>query len=372
MIHTPRGLWPASCLHHVPDGSRIGFDGHGQQKHIRIRHANGTSTQHLPCQHLSRRLTVTETIPEEEHTFLGFDRAYPVYWTGAHRDFSQFSAVYPVPSVPLNNLGQALHWWIGAEDAAYQVVIQPVLTWIPEYGSRWVHAAWNCCPLGHQFHGDLQWADVGETVSAQMEHLGSEQYRVSTAGAYGSSTLLFDDGLRFTIPQLTLETTIMNRSCGIMPPGEITMRDIRIDPPTAWQDSWFEADRWRIEECGWTVEVEHATNSSTIALRRSPPMPPSAPPLPSSPPTPPPSPPSSLNIHVVVAASLMGGAVLSALVCLLIYWSRRRRAAGRLAGGSGGVQRWCCPWLWRAAPLLVTSAGSGRSHSPSRADGKPT
>ena len=368
LVPTPRGWWPASCVHHIPSTSRIMAP---QQYGISIEHADGTSTHLLPCSHPDgslhklRRATL-------------YDRAYPVVFEGnIHSSISvqQFSAVYPVPSVPAN-VGQTLHWWIGAEDPEHQVVIQPVLTWMPDYGSRWVHAAWNCCPHGHQFHGDMQWAEVGEKISGSIRHSRdaflSTTYQVSTVGVNGMSTLSFDDSLNFSKPQLALETNLLQRTCNMMPDSDMTMEDIKITPLTEWHDAWWKGMQWRIEECGWKVKLSQ--NKLVISPPEPPsppspspsPAPPSAPPSPYLPsPTPPSMPPSSspsmppssppsmppssplTSLPFKMVALISAAVAFSILGCLAVcYLKLKCRRSTRSRAGD------------RAAPLLTSDTNS--------------
>lgn len=261
LAHTPNGLWPTRCLHHVPVGTHIskaGGDG------LTLVHANGSTATLSPCEGAPslapRRFHNASTTAEDTHS-------YPViYWGSTDQPIASMNGTYVVPSTPKVRGANTVHWWFGAEDAKGSVVVQPVLTWTENYNDRWAIGSWNCCPAGHQFYGSLFWVNVGETVTGSIISTGGTGYEVVTTTVRGErSVLTFDDNLNFTQPLLSLETYNTSADCAMLPASRMIMKGLRTSPVV---DSWGENDpsppSYDItSRCGWDLEVNQTSLVAT-------------------------------------------------------------------------------------------------------------
>jgi hypothetical protein len=108
---TPFGPKPSQCVHEVPNGSVVSSN----QTSMRVVFPNGTVMIFPPCSYVPPSYTGWV-----ENTYYSIPTGYSL---------EHYSSLWQVPGAPTSNDGQTIFLFIGSEDSAQDMIIQPVLQW---------------------------------------------------------------------------------------------------------------------------------------------------------------------------------------------------------------------------------------------------
>lgn len=260
LIRTPAGLWPAECVHTVPDGTQISHDRSG----VHYKYPDGTegfrpnctSAPHpdLPRRHRQREVAagssdVANSSGIEAH-------GYPVIlWGESDSPLQKFTATYNVPEAPANFANQTIFWWLGVESQSASDVLQPVLG----YNGLWTFASWNCCPAGHQHTGSVINVNTGDSLYGSLVGTGDLGYTVLSEYNGKKSTLQSNDAIPQVMPLLSME--VYNADCSLLPQSCMTMSQISISPSTTFGSN-SPRGFGLASSCGWSLDIKDDTLSA--------------------------------------------------------------------------------------------------------------
>jgi hypothetical protein len=191
-VRTPAGLYHESCVHEVPEGSRV----HAAARKVTLR--DGTVLQYQKCGYPVIRGKMRNGAPQE---FTPSYNGWLAYTTGAAAaPIGSMSAEFSVPNWPQLNDEQTIFLFPGIVNSSR--ILQPVLAfrdhpWWQGGGQEWTIESWSCDDGDDCYRSSGLSVDAGWPITGQVNYLGENEgvasYEIVTSSYSGSTSLSWED-----------------------------------------------------------------------------------------------------------------------------------------------------------------------------------